>query len=57
MSRVKFCRHYVKSYFDTSDRSKPTKEEINKSRLYQCKQCKKWFSFWNHTKKNQEPKP
>ncbi len=38
------CKHYIKLYRDVFDKQ-PTAKEINLYRLYQCENCKRWFSL------------
>ena len=44
------CSHGIQPYFDVFDMSEPTAIEVNRSRLYQCKDCGRWFSFLGHKK-------
>jgi len=41
------CHHPVKAYKENPFGApyEPTQEEINEYRLYQCNDCKKWFSL------------
>ncbi len=48
------CGCNAKPYFDTFDPSQPTDEEINKSRLWRCPDCKVWVSLIGDTKQQGE---
>jgi hypothetical protein len=52
MGRCKHTDHYFQEYyskfiFDIV----PSREEINKFKLYQCKDCDKWISLTNFIKR------